>query len=346
MPVRLTPALWCGLCLGALLLASAAGASYLHHLMHKPLPGARGQTLEVARGQTLDGLARQLHQGGLLQHPLALRIYARLTRSTRIKAGRYRLPDGTSAASLLQAVHRGLVVQYSITLVNGWRHSDVLAALQGLELTGDADDPRGFVEDFLGAPDGNPEGLLYADTYFYNAGDSRRSILRRAHLRLLQVLDEEWQGRAEGLPLDHPYEALILASIVEKETAMASERARIAGVFTQRLRLGMRLQTDPTIIYGLGADFDGDLRRRHLKRPGPYNSYINHGLPPTPIALVGRQALHATLHPDEGPELYFVARGDGSHHFSATLEEHRRAVHKYQVAGRAKDYRSTPERMP
>ena len=310
--------------------------------MHRPLPGAQGQTLEVARGQTLDGLSRQLHDSGLLAHPLALRIYARILGRTHIRAGRYRLEDGTSAAALLRAVHRGLVVQYSVTLVNGWRHSDVLAALQGLELSGDAADAHGFVEDFLGAPDDNPEGLLYADTYFYNAGDSRLSILRRAHLRLLQVLDEEWRARAADLPLAHPYEALILASIVEKETAMASERARIAGVFTQRLRLGMRLQTDPTIIYGLGADFDGDLRRSHLQRPGPYNSYINQGLPPTPIALVGRQALHAALHPDEGPELYFVARGDGSHHFSATLEEHRRAVHKYQVAGRAKDYRSTP----
>jgi UPF0755 protein len=160
---------------------------------------------------------------------------------------------------------------------------------------------------------------------------------------LLAVLNAEWESRSAGLPYDSPYDALIMASLVEKETAVASERERIAGVFVRRLAKKMRLQTDPTIIYGLGAQFDGNLRSRHLKdSSNRYNTYRHHGLPPTPIALVGREAIHAALHPAEGEALYFVARGDGSHHFSTTLDEHNRAVRKYQIERRREDYRSVP----
>jgi UPF0755 protein len=183
----------------------------------------------------------------------------------------------------------------------------------------------------LGAPDLHPEGQFFPDTYLFDRGDTDVDLLRRARERLQTELAAAWEARVAELPLDSPYQMLILASIVEKETALASERPRIAGVFIRRLRLGMRLQTDPTVIYGLGAGFDGNLRRRDLEHDGPYNTYTRTGLPPTPIAAVGREALAAVARPDEREDLYFVATGmgDGSHEFSRTLAEHERAVARY-----------------
>ncbi|MEX2367612.1 MAG: endolytic transglycosylase MltG, partial [Pseudohongiellaceae bacterium] len=179
--------------------------------------------------------------------------------------------------------------------------------------------------------DRHPEGMIFPDTYNFTRGTSDLEILRRANRLLEQVLEQEWQARDVGLPYDGPYQALIMASIIEKETAVAAEREQIAGVFVRRLQRGMRLQTDPTVIYGLGALFDGDLTRADLRRQSPYNTYLNNGLPPTPIALAGREAIAASLHPEQGDTLYFVARGDGSHQFSATLEEHNAAVQRYQI---------------
>ena len=183
----------------------------------------------------------------------------------------------------------------------------------------------------IGIEDDNPEGWLFPDTYLFDRGTSDVEILSRAHRRMREVLDEEWAKREQGLPLETPYQALTLASIVEKETGLASERPQIAGVFVRRLQKGMKLQTDPTVIYGMGDDFDGNIRREDLTRPTPYNTYVIQGLPPTPIALPGREAINAVLHPADGDALYFVARGDGSHHFSATLDEHNCAVRHYQL---------------
>jgi UPF0755 protein len=182
----------------------------------------------------------------------------------------------------------------------------------------------------LGMDTGYLEGWFYPDTYAVPRGFSLSELLRRAHTRMQLVLAEEWTARAVGLPFDEPEDALILASIIEKETGLDSERAEIAGVFVRRLQLGMRLQTDPTVIYGI-SNFDGNLTRIHLRTPTPYNTYTNQGLPPTPIALPGREAIRAALQPNDGEALYFVARGDGSHQFSATLEEHEDAVRRYQL---------------
>jgi len=190
----------------------------------------------------------------------------------------------------------------------------------------------------------NLEGLFFPDTYQYHRGMSMLDILSQSHQRLLQVLDEEWQQRAEGLPYSSPYAALIMASLVEKETGVPSERRTIAGVFVRRLKNKMRLQTDPTVIYGLGQSFDGNLRSRHLKdEKNLYNTYRHFGLPPTPIATVGREAIYAALHPEAGKSLYFVAKGDGSHYFSETLAEHNKAVRHYQIEKRRKDYVSSPQ---
>jgi UPF0755 protein len=187
------------------------------------------------------------------------------------------------------------------------------------------------------------EGLFFPDSYRYERGDSDWELLQRAHSALQSVLTQEWAQRAAELPYETPYEALIMASIIEKETGAPEEREQIAGVFVRRLQQGMRLQTDPTVIYGLGESFDGNLLRTHLKDAGnPYNSYRHRGLPPSPIALPGRAAIHAALHPAPGDAMYFVATGDGRHVFSATLAEHQRAVRKYQLR-RKKDYRSSPE---
>ena len=194
----------------------------------------------------------------------------------------------------------------------------------------------------LVAPIGQPEGFFFPDSYHYARGATDWDIVQRAHAQMRAILEQEWQGRAEDLPYETPYEALIMASIIERETGLPAEREEIAGVFVRRLLLGMRLQTDPTVIYGLGSNFDGNLKRKHLADKGnPYNSYRHSGLPPTPIALPGRADIHAALHPAAGDTLYFVARGDGGHVFSATLAEHEQAVRKYQLR-RKKNYRSSP----
>ena len=235
------------------------------------------------------------------------------------------------------------MVQYSLTLVEGWSFRQVRAALVRQEKLeqrlADLDDKA--LMDRLGLAGVSPEGRFFPDTYRYVSGMSDQDLLKQASARLDQVLDEEWARRADGLPYRKPYDALIMASMVEKETGVAEERGQIAGVFVRRLRSGMRLQTDPTVIFGLGERYNGNLTRAHLQQPTPYNTYVIDGMPPTPIALAGREAIHAALNPVAGKSLYFVARGDGSHVFSETLEQHNRAVREYQLKRRA-DYRSSP----
>ena len=320
---------------GLLLLAGGAAWTMFARWLDAPLAvGAAPVILEIPRGQPLIATARDLAGRGVLEHPRWLLLYARATGAdARIKAGEYEVAAGTTPRSLLALLESGKVVQHAVTVVEGWTFRDLRRALEAEPLLDNTLAGRSDAEVMaaLGEPDVAPEGLFFPDTYLFGKGATDLGILRQARERMRRELDAAWAGRAEDLPFGTPYEALILASIVEKETALAPERPRIAGVFVERLRIGMRLQTDPTVIYGLGAGYDGNLRRADLERDGPYNTYTRAGLPPTPIALPGADALRAAVRPDERGELYFVATGlpDGSHEFSRTLAQHEEAVRRY-----------------
>jgi len=291
----------------------------------------------IKPGTSVKALAKDLASQGVLEKPLYFEWYARATQmALKIQAGEYLLKPGTTPKQLLTIFNQGDVTQYALTVVEGWtfkqmlqaieRESNIKSTLKGLS--------REKIMERLGMPGKHPEGLFYPDTYYFPLGDTDVNFLKRAYQRMDEVLKKAWQQRDVGLPYKTAYDALIMASIVEKETAAPNERNAIAGVFVRRLQKRMRLQTDPTVIYGLGDAYDGNIRRRDLKNPHPYNTYVHRGLPPTPIALPGKDAIYAALHPKPGKDLYFVARGDGSHYFSATLEEHNRAVAKYQLKRR------------
>ncbi|GJL80987.1 MAG: hypothetical protein DHS20C01_06210 [marine bacterium B5-7] len=331
--------LWIALAiiLFAVVIGFTALGIYMRHTLSAPLhPGSSIYTIE--RGQTLKSFARELRRAGVIQEAYSLQAYARYKDvATRIKAGQYRFDDGISQIDLLDKIVSGDVVTYHVQFIEGQTFRqlrDVLTDVKNLEqlATGMTNDE---VMTLLGFADQHPEGRFFPDTYRFIAGDSDVDILTRAHRKMAQVVDDEWQARAQGLPLQNSYQALILASIIEKETGLASERSTIAGVFINRLKKNMRLQTDPTVIYGIGDAFDGNLTRRHLKTDTPYNTYTRRGLPPTPIAMPGRESIHAALHPESTTALYFVSRGDGSHQFSSTHAEHIRAVRKYQLNGKS-----------
>jgi UPF0755 protein len=290
--------------------------------------------LEVPRGANLRQVSQTLTGLGVLRHPYYLLALA-IQRGDqgRLKVGDFELTEGMRPEDLLERLTSGKVIQYPVTLVEGWTFRQAVSAIAadprlGGDLNGKTD---ADLMEALGHPGEHPEGRLFPDTYHFPGRTSGLEVLRRAFERMEQVLAEEWEAREAGLPIGTPYEALILASIIEKETAVAAERPTIGGVFVRRLQKGMRLQTDPTVIYGLGERFDGNLRRGDLREANPYNTYVIDGLPPTPIALPGRAAIRAALHPEPGESLYFVARGDGTHAFSATLDEHNAAVRKYQL---------------
>ena len=317
------------------LLAGVVAAAGFRHWLAQPMATGDGPVeIEIPRGQPLAKTASELARRGWLDHPRLLLIHARLTGAdARVRAGEYRIAPGTTPAELLRQFSSGDVLQHSITIVEGWTFRDLRRALereqrltQSLHGLDESDVMRK-----LGEPGEHPEGLFFPDTYLFDKGTADLEILRQARERMREELAAAWKERATDLPIEKPYDALILASIIEKETALAEERPRIGGVFTERLRRGMLLQTDPTVIYGIGPAFDGNLRRSDLERDGPYNTYVRAGLPPTPIALPGREALRAAVHPDERGEIFFVAtgRGDGSHHFSKTHAEHERAVAQY-----------------
>lgn len=299
----------------------------------QPLQSSEASYL-VPQGSHIGRLARDFENRGWVARADVLRYWYRFKgQAAQIRAGEFAMVEGDTVDSLLQRIVNGDVVQHPVTVVEGQRFSDfrkALAKAEGLEQKtvswSDAE-----IMTALGAEGEHPEGQFFPDTYFYTRGASDLSILKQSYQRLQQTLNKEWEERDEGLPIKTPYEALILASIIEKETGLASERPEIAGVFVRRLRKGMKLQTDPTIIYGMGDRYDGNIRRRDIREATPYNTYVIKGLPPTPIALPGAAAIRATLHPKDGDALYFVATGDGGHYFSATLEEHNRAVRKYQL---------------
>ena len=291
--------------------------------------------ISVSPGSTLSQIAAAAReQGGL---PLRPRHFAKLAQlppaNGILRAGKYRFEQGATAREIILAMSRGEnIIPEKFTIVEGRNFREILRELRGDSRF--ADSLSGMDEAAilkkLGAAEDNMEGLLLPETYFFDAGVDNFSILREAHRRLRDALAEEWRNRAANLPLKTPYEALTLASIVEKETGLAEERPRIAAVFINRLRRKMRLQTDPSVIYGLGESFDGNLTRAHLRADTPYNTYTRGGLPPGPIAMPGTDAIRAALNPPESDEYYFVATGDGGHYFSRTLREHNNAVNKYQ----------------
>ena len=303
--------------------------------LERPLQlGKGGLVFVVERGKTLRSISRELSMLGVLEQPEYLVWLGRWERqSDRIKAGEYQIPPGTTPKELLQILIRGKVVQRSITLLEGWRFKEILKEvrehphLTHVLLNADSK----YIMTAIGMPNRHPEGQFFPDTYYFPKGATDLSLLKRAHKTMHTRLNREWEKRKKELPYTSPYEALIMASIIEKETALPRERGEIAGVFIRRLKNNMPLATDPSVIYGLGDAFDGNLRKIHLRQKTRYNTYVNKGLPPTPICMPGQGTIHAALHPKKGDTLFFVAKGDGSHYFSATYEEHKKAVEEYQI---------------
>jgi UPF0755 protein len=316
----------------------------LDSALKQPLKLPQERLLDVPAGATPTGTFNRLEADGVLDDAFWLRLYWRFNLEGQpLHSGEYRMSPGLTAEGLIGLWQRGEVVQYSLTLVEGWNFRQVRTALAKHEkivqtLAGLTDSE---VMDKLGHPGVFPEGRFFPDTYRFVRGMTDVEFLKKAYNRLDDVLAQEWNKRAADAPYTDPYQALIMASLVEKETGVPQERGQIAGVFVRRLKIGMLLQTDPTVIYGLGERYNGKLTRAHLKEANPYNTYMVAGLPPTPIAMVGREAIHAALNPVPGSSLYFVARGDGSHIFSDNLDAHNAAVREFQLKRRA-DYRSSP----
>ncbi len=329
---------WFGnVALCAALVGGVAGGSFW--VQHKeicdtPIGIHDATQFEIKVGDSLNRVADRLVTIGVLNEPLHFQLEARHQAvDDKLQAGVYALSSQDTIRSLLSRFVAGDVKKYQITLVEGLTFRELRAVLDGTpklkhDTTGITDNA---IMERLDAAGEHPEGRFFPSTYYYGDQTSDFNILRRAYGKMLQELERLWATRAPDLPYEKPYDALIMASIIEKETGLASERAEIAGVFVRRLQRGMKLQTDPTVIYGIGRRFDGDLRRADLAADTPYNTYVYDGLPPTPIAMPGIDALHAALHPNAGESLFFVARGDGSHVFSATLEDHNRAVKTYQL---------------
>ncbi len=319
-----------------LLVLSAMAAVYLFWSWNHSLQLGT-EIYAVKPGMTLRALARELSSRGVLPESHSFVWLAYLTGHQRdLKSGEYRFRNGMTARELLEQIVAGRVVEYPVVLVEGWTFRQFLDAIGEAPklthtLTGLS--PRAIMER-LGHKGEHPEGRFFPDTYYYSSGQTELAILANAYDKMQKLLQQEWEKRDNNLPFRDAYEALILASIVEKETGRADERRLIAGVFVNRLRHGMKLQTDPTVIYGMGESFDGNLRLKDLRRDTPYNTYTRTGLPPTPVAMPGKESLQAVLHPVINGALFFVSRGDGSHDFSATLEEHNKAVIKYQLKGK------------
>ncbi|MHC8441756.1 MAG: endolytic transglycosylase MltG [Candidatus Eutrophobiaceae bacterium] len=322
-------------------LAIALGASALyrlhqhaHHWLESPLPHRAPIYFSIDSGDSFGAILAKLAEQGIVSFPWHARQLVSLDPNMRrIQAGEYAIPLGISPKELLNLFVSGSVFKHRLTLIEGWSFREAMAAI--------AENPaiESVLPDYreqtvlatLNSSHKSAEGLLMAETWHFPKGTTDLEFLQRAHRDLVEVLDELWQGRAQKLPYESPYDALIVASLIEKETALAQERPLIAGVFVRRLLKGMKLQTDPTVIFAMGNAYQGNIRKKDLSIDSPYNTYLYAGLPPSPIAIVGRAALKAALHPADGDSLYFVSKGDGSHYFSATLREHNQAVFQYQI---------------
>jgi len=302
------------------------------------------QSFTIKSGSNIKSIAQNLSLEKIIDDPWLFILMARIKAvDTEVRAGEYRLIPGSTTADLLETFTKGVSIQYSFTIIEGWTFRQMLAEMaknphliNTLQAKTDEE-----IMAAIGQPDQHPEGQFFPDTYSFPKNTTDVAFLKRAYQLMQQHLTYQWQNRGENIAVKSSYEALILASIVEKETGAAFERPLIAGVFTQRLKLNMRLQTDPTVIYGMGDAFDGDIRFRDLKKDTPYNTYTRKGLTPTPIALPGLDAIKAVLHPTDTKALFFVSKGDGTHYFSETLKEHNSAVSKYQLNGRKAKRQST-----
>lgn len=317
-------------------------AVYIYNSVHQNFEN-KPDKLVIPEGVGISWLTHRLVQLEMINEPYSMRLYAEFSgASDRIKAGEYSLLLVENAPDLLSKVTRGEVISYSITLIEGWSFKQVLAHLReqkGLEKELEGLDYKQIMAK-LGAPNLHPEGRFAPNTYLYQKGDSELDVLKQAYEGMKYLLDEAWQQTENKKLIKNRDELLTLASIIEKETGKASERPQISGVFHNRLKKGMKLQTDPTVIYGMGDEYKGNIKRIHLRTDTPYNTYTRYGLPPTPIAMPGSAALFAAAKPEFTKALYFVGKGDGSHYFSETLDEHNQAVIKYQLKGKPKSFSS------
>ena len=336
-----------GIMLALIVGAITFGILYVNGQASSPLSIPQPQLYTVEKGSNGYKVVRDLRARELIDSPeLATKLWLKFfAANTHVKSGTYRLTPGLSLREVFGILSRGEEHYFAVSLVEGLTLKEWLVTLKAqTELINDVSLDQ--VEETINISSSvneekapmlwlseasSAEGLFLADTYFFTANTATSSILKRAHKAMLDYVETQWQQRQADLPLNSPYDALILASIIEKETAVSAERTKIAGVFVNRLRKNMRLQTDPTVIYGIGDTYDGNITRKHLRTPTPYNTYTIKGLPPTPIAMAGKEAIWAALNPMETDALYFVARGDGSHEFSSSLAAHNAAVRKYQL---------------
>lgn len=328
-----------------LIIAGGAGWFSYQQYLETPVNLDEKTRFTVEHGAYFNSVAAKLQGKAVIERSPFLRVLARLhPELTHLRAGEYELTPGMTPVQLFSKLTSGDTVKYDITIVAGTRYKnlrDQLRHMEGIRQTlGDTSDSELMKQLNIDAP--SLEGQFLAETYQYERGNTDLSILQRAHKALQKTLKKAWASKADKLPLESAYEALTLASIIEKETGVAAERPKIAGVFVRRLQRGMLLQTDPTVIYGMGDRYKGNITYRDLRAHTPYNTYVIKGLPPTPIALVGREAIEAAVHPADGKALYFVAKGDGHHVFSNSLRAHNAAVRKYQLR-RKSDYRSSPK---
>ena len=334
------------LCALIFLAMLTAGLSLKH--LSSPATLSEDTTIDVIYGDSIYKVASKMQAIGVIEYPRLLVIYARLfDLAPKIKAGEYKVVSGQSPLQVLDNIVKNKVIEYSITLIEGWTAKEAINALQdadGIISTLNVNKPQSILT-AVGASDDykHIEGIFYPDTYSFRKGTKDVDILKIAYKKMNKVLADAWEKRADKLPYKTPYEALIMASIIERETGVGAERAQISGVFVERLYKGMRLQTDPTVIYGMGDKYKGKIRRKNLLEPTPYNTYTIKGLPPTPIALANEYSVQAALHPLLNGKIYFVAKGDGYHQFSSNLKDHRAAVKKYQL-NRKSSYRSTPKK--
>ncbi|SFX12130.1 endolytic transglycosylase MltG [Marinospirillum alkaliphilum] len=324
--------------------AVAGTASWFFKHLNPELNLESSQVLEVAPGRSFISLLNQFEQEGVIATALPMRIWLRLNSDVApIRAGEYRLESPLTLRELHRRMQAGEVITYRLTLLEGWTFREfrrALAQAEKLEAV-TAEWSEAEIMEAVGMPGEAAEGWFFPDTYTYHKGMRDLDLLRLANRRMRQLLEEVWDTRQAGLPYRNAYDALIMASIIERETGAPHERRDISGVFVRRLHKGMRLQTDPTVIYGMGERYQGRITRSDLREATPWNTYVIRGLPPTPIAMPGEAALRASVDPAEGETLFFVARGDGTHQFSRTLEEHNRAVREFQL-NRREGYRSWP----
>ena len=344
MPTILFKKIFLWVLLGTVIAISVLVIQFLRFQYQTVSISEPGRTFTIESGSNIKMIAQQLSLEEIIDDPWLFILLAKIKGVEKsVRAGEYRLQQAQSPSDLLELFTRGQPILYSFTVIEGWAFRQMISEMQHYPfivntLKGKSD---AEIMTALGYQGRHPEGLFFPDTYSFPKGTSDLDFLQRAYHLMQKHLQREWDDRAKNLPITSSYDALILASIIEKETGVAYERPLIASVFTRRLQKNMRLQTDPTVIYGLGEGFDGNIRFRDLKKDTPYNTYLHKGLTPTPIALPGLDSIRAALHPAESKALFFVAKGDGTHYFSNTLEEHNKAVRKFQLKGKKARRKST-----